>query len=179
MMLFLIGNRVAAYPKDWDFLKVNGTVTLTGATSYNLKTLLTGYLGLYQVYGIISNAEVTYSANNVANITSAPVYTIKNGILTFSGTAPASGTLRVQYRSQFMVEDSSGTRKKYFENSEDVSVLPDADLNVLIFGVGEYVEWKRDTTSEEKKAQVKGWFNDAWDNLFTRDERPTAPVSML
>lgn len=113
ILVNLVHNRVVGYPAELNCLKETGTITLTGASSSNLKTLLPSLKSVYQVYGINDNQEQEPMGNLEANITPLSGWTIKGDSLIFSGTAP-SGTATLQYKSKYMVKDSTGTRQQYF-----------------------------------------------------------------
>lgn len=179
ILLNMVNNRISNYPREWPFTKATAIITVTGATSYDLKTLLPGFLSLYQVYGIDSNQEAESFSNAEGNITNQNGYTLKNGVLHFTGTLPQSSTFKIDYRTQYLVEDTNGNRKRYFEDSTDVSVLDYTDLDILTYGVGVYVNWKNDEVSKEKRAEVKDWFREAWTNMLLRSDEDRPLRSML
>lgn len=180
ILLNLVHNRIMSAPNKWPFAIETADITATGSTTYDLNTLLPGFRSIHQVYGIDTNAESEYFGNSQANITDREGWTIKNGQLIFTGTTPTSGTtFKVQYQSSYMVKDSSGVRKQYFTADDDVSVLNVADENVLFFGVGEFVQWKTDEVSRDKRREVKLWFSEAWENLRLRREVDVPVKSML
>lgn len=179
LYLDFVHGTIAGFSQDWDFLQETGTITLTGASSYNLATLFPDLLSVYQIYGINENSEETFVSNSQANISPAPAYTIRGNLLVFSGSAPTSGTLRIQYKSQYMVKDSSGTRKQFFEDDTDVSVIPFAHKNVLIFGLGEFVTWKTDEQSESFKKRIETWSASAFNKLLLHPTMSRQVLSML
>lgn len=164
LFLDLVHNKIANYPQDFEFTKVTSTITLTGASSYNLKTLFPDLISVYQIYGIYDNSEHEFLPNNIANITSGDGYTIKGKTLYFTGTAPTSGTAKIQYKSKYLVEDSSGNRKRYFENDDDISVLDNP--NLLIFGLGEFIDNKSDSKDKGNRDNISKWFQEAWTELI-------------
>lgn len=178
ILLDLVHNRIANYPYEWPFLKVTSTFTLTGATSYNLATLFPDLRSVYQIYGINTNQDEQYLSNkdgNIFPITNA--YTLKDKTLYFTGNAPTSGTATIQYKSKWMVKNAAGSRKKYFEDDDDVTILDDE--NVLVFGVGTFVNWAADDASQERRKEVKEWFLEAWNNLLLHPEQTNQVNSML
>jgi len=176
----MVHNRISGSPQtEWPFLKETGTISLTGAASYNLATLLPGIRSVYQIYGINQNQDSTPLSNYEANITPIDsAHTLRNKTLVFTGSSP-SGTATVQYKSFYMVKDASGNRKRYFEDDTDVTVLDDADMNVLIFGIGEYINWSSDTLSQERRDEVRAWFKEAWENMRDTNEQSHQITSML
>lgn len=170
ILLTLVHSRIVGYPHTFPFCKVVGTITLDGSQEYNLRTLFPDLISVTQVYGIASNRDQEYVGNAEANITSKEGFTIRNGKLIFTGQAPNSGTVKLQYKSQYLVEDANGVRKKFFEEDTDYSVLPFGHLNVLLMGLGNFVQWKTDEVSKEKRKETKSWFQEAWTNLLLDDE---------
>lgn len=161
----LANNRIATMPAvELECLKITSTITLTGATFYNLKTLFPDLRSVYQIYGINSNMDHPYRPNYESNVTPLEGWTVKGKTLYFTGNAP-TGTANIQYKSQYLVESASGTRKLNFTADDDISVLDEADINALVFGVGEFVNWRVDTASQERKAEIKLWFKEAITNL--------------
>ena len=176
LLLDLVHNRIAGYPNEWPFLKEQYTLTLTGATSYNLATLFPSLKSVYQIYDTNNQQEML--SNYDANI--IPIqdgYTIKDKTLTFTGNPPTSGTFTIQGKSKWMVKDSAGTRKQYFTDDTNVTVLD--DINVLAFGVGQFVAWTSDDTAKEKRAEVGIWFKEAFANLLLTQEQTRQVNSML
>lgn len=179
LLIHLVHSRIVGYPYEFDFLKQDATITITGATSYDLSTEIPGFKSLYQVYGITENQASEYYSNAKANITPCSGYTIKGNVITFTGSVPTSGTLMLQIKSSYMVKSSSGDRKKYFLADDDISVLNDADINVLIFGVGEFINWGADVAERDRKEEVRGWFTEARNNILLHNNQTNQVESML
>lgn len=180
MLFHLIHGRIIGYPREWPFSKVVVTITATGASTYDLKTLYPDFLSLYQVFGINTNSEHEHYDNAEANITTIDGWTLRDGVLTFTGTIPASGsTFSIQYKSQYLVETAAGVRQKYFLTGTDVSVLSEADINVLVMGIGSYVNWKTDEVSQDKRRETKDWFQEAWTNMLLREDVSRPITSMI
>lgn len=179
LYLQFVNNRIASYAQDFEFCKETGSVTLTGATSYNLKTLYPDFLTMYQGYGVNQNQEHPYYPNYIANVTPAEGFTLKGSLLIPTGNSPATGTFNFQYKSQYLVKDSQGVRKLNFTDDTDVSVLDDADINILIFGVGSYISWKADVASAQRKQEIKDWYQEAFNNLILRNQHTNQTHSVL
>lgn len=180
LLMDLVHNRIVGYPYDWDFLKVTGTLTLTGASSYNLKTTFPDLKSVYQIYGIQENQDQQYLPNYEANIVPTDNgFTLKGNTLVFTGNTPSGGSATIQYKSLYMVKDSGGTRKQYFTSTSDESVLESSDMNVLLFGFGQYVNWKSDSKSKEQRDNVAVWFKEAWQNLLMENKNTSQVHSML
>lgn len=177
LLVSLVHNKIANYSQEFEFLKVDGIITLTGANSYDLGVLFPDFKSLYQVYGVYDNQEATYYPNNEANITPCEGYTIKGKTLYFTGSFKTSGTIKIQYKSKYLVKDIAGNRKKYFEDDTDYSVLDNENLE--IFGIGEFVQWKADTKAKERRDDVKVWFKEAWEELLVDNVQTKQVDSIL
>jgi hypothetical protein len=174
----LVNNSISSYPLEFNCLRETGTITLTGATTYNLKTLLPGLKTIYQVYGIDQYKDHSFFSNNDANITPIDGYTVRGDSLIFTGTAP-SGTVTIQYKSKYLVKNTAGTRQQYFLADTDYSCLDEDDINVLIFGVGKYINWNSDSESQERKEEVKAEYKDAFNNLILNNKQSNQLQSLL
>ena len=179
ILVGLVHNRISGVPIELNCLKETGTITLTGATTYNLRTLLPGLKTVFQIYGINQNQEHPNYGNAEANITPLDGWTVRGDSLVFTGVAPTSGTVTIQYKSKYMVKNSAGTRQLYFLAEDDYSVLDDDDSNVLIFGVGEFLNWYSDSESQDRRKEVKDWFKEAWENLMLSNKVSRSLDSML
>lgn len=178
-LLQLVHDRIASYPNEWEFLKETGSITLTGASTYNLRSSFADLRSVYQIYGINSNQDHPFLPNFEANITPATGYSLRDATLIFTGNIPGSGTMTIQYKSAYMVKSAGGTRKLNFTADDDYSVLLDNDINVLIFGVGEYINWKSDVVSQERRREIKEWFKEAFTNLLLLNANTNQSISML
>lgn len=179
ILLRMVHNRIAAYPCEFEFLKETGTITMNGASSYNLRTLFPDFRSLYQLFNVNQNQEHPFVPNYEANVIPADSYSIRGTTLYFAGTLPASGTPGIQYKSQWLVKNAAGVRQRDFLAEDDVSVLDDADTNVLLFGLGDYVQWKADVKSQDRKLQVAAWFKEAFDNMTSQNVMSHQLTSML
>jgi len=131
-----------------------------------------------QLYGINSYQDHTVFDNPEANITPLDGWTVRGNNLVFTGTAP-SGTATIQYKSGYMVKETGGTRQKYFLAESDYTVLDDDDVNLLICGVGEYINWNSDSESQDRRKEVKEWFREAWENLMFNNPISRSVSSLL
>lgn len=163
----LVHCRIIAKPHEWEFAKATGTITLTGATSYNLKTLFPDFVSLYQIWGINANQEHPFVPNSDANIVPADGWSLRGNTLFFSGNVPASGTLYIQYKSSYMVESVAGVRQQFFTEDSDVSVLDDPDVPVLILGAGVYIRRKTDDPTGKGRSNRSTDEKDELDQAIT------------
>lgn len=178
ILMNLVHNRIINYPINWGFLKVTGTLTLTGASSYDLATLFPDLHSVYQIYDGTLFTEKGYVPNYEANV--SPIqeaFTIKGKTLIFTGNVPTSGTLTIQYKSKYMVKTSAGVRQKYFLNNDDVTVLDDESL--LVWLLGEFINWVSDDTAAQRREEVRTWSKEAFNNLVLGNENINQISSML
>lgn len=181
----LAHNIIMAHPYEWEFSKAVGTITLTGATTYNLKTLLPDLMSVYQLWGINQNQEQPYVPNYEANVIPQDGYSLRGNTLIFSGNIPTAGTANLQYKSSYMVLDASGNRKQFFTDDSDTTVLDDADINVIIFGAGRFIRRKTDEpvlktrygTTRGKDEQAD--FEQALTNMMLRNKQSRQNTTML
>ena len=164
ILIDLIHGQILDQPFEWNFCKEIGTITATGATTYDLATLFPDFHSIYQVYGINDNQDHPFAPNYEANIVPADGWSIRGNTLVFTGTAPASGTFKIQYKSKYLVKSAAGVRQQYLTDDTDYSVVP--SRNLLIYGVGEHVEWKADEASDRKQQFVNKKFEVALNNLL-------------
>lgn len=174
----LVHNRIINYPINWSFLKETGTITLTGASSYNLATLFPDLQSVYQIYDGTLYTEKGYVPNYEANV--SPIqeaYTLRGKTLIFTGNAPVGGTLSIQYKSKYMVKTAAGVRQKFFQNDDDVTVLDDESL--LVWLTGEFINWTSDDTAVQRREEVRNWSKEAFSNLILGNENINQITSML
>lgn len=175
-----VNSMIAGYPHEWGFCKEVAEITLDGSSEYNLATLIPDYLSTYQVYGLNDYQEEPYLANDEANISASERgYTIRGSLLVPTGTPPTSGTLKVQYKSKYLVKNSAGTRKQYFEDDSDYSVLSSPDDNVLTLGIGKFVNYKIDERSKSQRDENRADFKEAWNSMILRNDQTNQITSML
>ena len=182
MLVDLVHQQINSNPGNPDYFKrkVGQTVTLTGATSYDLRTLFPDYMGIYQVYGINDYEEqvnVSQGTNNLLRHNES--YSVTNGVLYLAEGYPSTGTLKIDYKSAYMVEDSSGNRKQFFTDVTDVSVLLPNHIWVLLLGVGQYVNWKADNASKAQRDFVHTQFAIAEQSLFLHQEQENSIGNFL
>lgn len=178
-LINLVNNRIASYPIEFNFLKETGTITFTGSTSYNLRTLFPGLKTVLQLYGIDQYKEHEYFGNLEANITPLDGWTVRGDSLICTGTAPTSGTGTIQYKSKYMVKNSAGTRQQFFLADDDYAVLDESDINALIFGVGQFINWNSDSETQDRKKEIADWFKEAWNNLVLCNKQTSQLHSLL
>lgn len=179
ILVNLVNNRISSYPAELNCLKEVGTLTLTGATSYNLKTLLPDLKTVYQLYGINENQDQDFYGNLEGNITASDGYTVRGDSLIITGTAPTSGTASIQYKSKYLVKNASGTRQQYFLADDDYSCLDDDDINVLVFGVGQFINWNSDSESQDRKKEINDWAKEAFLNLLLTNKHSKQVKTIL
>lgn len=165
LLLRMVNNRIVGKPIEYEFAKETGSVALTGSSTINLATAYPDLLSVYQVYGITDQRQEEFLPNNIANVVPLQGYSIRGKILYFSGNVPSSGFINFQYKSQYMVKDANGVRKLDFTEDDDYSVLDEAYSPALIYGVGEFINWKTDELSADRKKSTHDWFVEALGDL--------------
>lgn len=175
----LVHQQIVTIPQDFEFLKRDVTLSLTGATSYNIRTSYPDYAGTYQIYGLNNRQDEAFISNRDANIgLYNNGYTLKNGVLYWSNFLPQTGTLNLQIKSSYMVKDSSGTRKTFFSADDDVTVLPFEFVPILYHGVGQFINWRTDEASKQRKEFVDQQFATYMENLRNNHEQTQILISM-
>jgi len=178
ILVNLVNNRISSYPYEFNSLKETYTLTLTGATTYDLKTLVPGLKTIFQIYGINEHQEHEYLDNSQSNITDGDGWTIRGNTLIFTGSAP-TGTATIQYKSKYLVKNTSGVRQQYFLANTDYSCLDSDDVNVLIFGVGQFINWKSDSESQDRRKEVMDWYKEAINNMVLNNKVTRQITSLL
>jgi len=179
LLLDLVHAEISSYANEWEFGKETYELTLDGSTSYNLRDLIPDFLTIYQLYGINETQELSYEPNYESNISVIDGWTIRGDSLVFSGNVPQSGTATIQYRSQYLVKNASGVRKQYFTDDTDYSVLNPADVGVLQFNVGKYIDWSINEKSNQKREQIERWGSQAFERMLLRNTNSRQIDSML
>lgn len=141
MFARMVNYRFSGYAHKFSWAVREYSLTLTGATSYNLLTLIPDISTVYRPYG-------TDFGGNQPSYRPADEYNIESGgqILTIVGTTlklknpPSSGTLYIPYYSNYLVASSGGTRQKDFLAETDVSVIPDSHMPCFLEGLQQYID---------------------------------------
>lgn len=112
------------------------TLTLTGATEYNLGTLIPDLVTVYQIHGSsVPGYEVGFSGQREYNINVGGIgFTIVGNLLRFQNP-PTSGTLTIPYYSNYLVVSAAGTRQLDFTDGTDISVIPNQATQLLLEGI--------------------------------------------
>jgi hypothetical protein len=158
LYLRMINNRIAAQTHKFSWTIRTYTLTLTGATEYDLATLIPDLQLVRLVTGTqVPNGVATYVPDSdLYRRTWGPyAFTIQNKVLKFD-TPPLSGTLIIPYHTFYLVKTSGGTYQLDFSADTDVSVVPEEHTNMLIEGAMEFFYRK------EKKSQYTNTFM-LWD----------------
>lgn len=139
-------NSIASHPHKFSFLFKEGSITLDGSVSYNLKTLIPDLSLVYLVKG---DSRIPYQSPSgwYSKDFGTNTMTIMNNVVKFSYPG-SSGELTVPYFTKYLVVDgTTGNAKLDFENDDDYTIIPDHSSNLLIEGIMRFV-WRR----ENKKA---------------------------
>lgn len=137
----LVHNKIAAQAHKFSWTIRSYNLTLTGADSYDLATLIPGLQMVRLVTGSdVPNGVATYAkdVDFYRRILGSYEFTIQNKVLKFN-VPPSSGTLVIPYHTYYLVKDNGGTYKLDFTADTDVSLVPEEQINMLIEGMMEYV----------------------------------------
>lgn len=137
--------RLIASNYIYGFQETTGTLTLTGASSYNLATSFPDFQELWGLSYLLNGAtapgcELTYyNARDFLYAADILGYTVQ-GTSTLKLYVPAGGTgitgsLTVIYYSSTMLTSASGTAKEIPTLDTDVFRIPERFLSVLVEGI--------------------------------------------
>jgi hypothetical protein len=121
------------------------TITLTGATDYNLATLIPDLAMVYQIPPRSNDrSPVAYQPLQEFNILfpGGGSATIINKTLRLSSDL-TSGSMVIPYYSNYFVATSGGTRQQYFTDDTDVSILPEEQTPLLVEGIMRFIYAKQ------------------------------------
>ena len=156
LYLRMVNNQIAAYPHKFSWLLREYSLTLTGASSYNLGTLIPDLAQVYKPYGTgFAGNEPRYQSLADFNINvGGNTITMQGKTLKIQGSI-SSGTLVIPYYSNYLVVDTLGvTRKMNFTATTDISLVPDEHIPMLIEGVEEYIARKDKQSSYTRAYQL-------------------------
>lgn len=148
----LTNNKIAGQPHKFSWMLREYTLTLTGASSYDLKTLIPGFVRARVVTGSgLPNGIASYvsDVDLYRRTYGQHTFTIQNGVLKFD-TPPTSGTLVIPYYTSYLVKASDGTYKQDFSTDTDVSVIPDQHIDLLLEGIETYFRRKESKSNYTK-----------------------------
>ncbi len=120
------------------------TLTLTGASEYNLATLIPDLVSIYQIHGdSVGGYGVPFQNLHDYNLTrSGQSFTVAGTKLRFQNP-PTSGTLTIPYYSKYLVIDgTTSARKLDAEAGADILVVPDELVEVIFEGILRYYHRK-------------------------------------
>lgn len=119
------------------------TLTLTGASEYDLATLIPDLDKIMQVTGENApNGEIPYRSNTQFNIERSGIsFTIVGNTLKFHNP-PTSGTLEIPYFTKYYVTTAAGVYKLDFTLDTDISLVPDSLTPMWLEGLNEYIDRK-------------------------------------
>jgi len=135
--------KIAMVPHKFSWAIRTYTLTLTGATDYDLATLIPGLQRIYQITGENApNGEIPYRNQAQFNIERSGInMTIVGNTLKFHNP-PSSGTLEIPYYTKYFVKTAAGVYQQDFTLDTDVSLVPDDLIPMLIEGMNEYIDRK-------------------------------------
>lgn len=140
LFLRVVNNEICGNPHKFSWRLREYTLTLTGATSYNLKTLIPDLDRVYQVVGSsLANREMPNQSLREYNISAGGVRMCIMGNTLKLAADGLTGTLTIPYYSNYLVESAAGVRQLDFLAADDVSVIPEGYIMALIEGVGRFI----------------------------------------
>jgi len=144
--------QIAGYAHKFAWSVREYSLTLTGASSYDLLTLIPDLSTIYRPYGTaFGGNEPAYRQPYEFNVESGgQIITIVGKTLKIKN-APGTGTLTIPYYSNYLVANSSGTRQKDFLAETDVSVIPDTHIPMLVEGIQEYIDRREHRPSFQRQ----------------------------
>lgn len=139
-----LGNaQIAGYNHKFSWLIREYSLTLTGASSYDLSTLIPDLAQVIRPYGTgFPNNEPLYQSLTDFNILVGGMAITMQGKTLKIKNGPSSGTLVIPYYSNYLVATSGGTRQRDFSADNDVSIVPEEHLPALLECIDEYVQRK-------------------------------------
>lgn len=139
----MVNAEIAANPFKHSWRLREYTLTLTGATTYNLGTLIPDLDQVLQIVGDgLPNREAQYLSPSDFNFEIGGTWaTIKGNTLEFKNP-PSSGTLTIPYFTKWLVKTSGGVYQQDFTDGTDISIIPDTHSQILIEGIIEYIKRK-------------------------------------
>lgn len=143
----MTNNNVAGHPYKFSFLLKEGSISLTGATTYDLKTLIPDLSQVYLVKTTEGRTPYQRPSEYYSKDLGQTSMTVINNVIHFNNP-PASGTLTIPYFTKYLVKDGTTHAAKLdFVEDDDYSIIPDQFSNVLVEGMMRFI-WRR----EHKKA---------------------------
>lgn len=145
---------IAANPHKFKWALRSYTLTFTGATSYDLGTLIPDLVQVYQVVGesLPSRQATVLPLNEFNIITGGTVLTFQGKTLKVKNPPTAGSTVEIPYFSNYLVATSGGTRQMDFTADTDVSIIPDEHAPMLIEGIMRFV-YRKENTGKGKSNQ--------------------------
>jgi hypothetical protein len=141
----ITNNEIAGNPHKFSWMLREYSLTLTGATTYNLASLIPDLERIYQVYGDTApGREVPYQGLREYNrdFSGGVRMTLLGKSLRITGAS--SGTLTIPYYSNYLVLDNDlSTRKLNFVDDDDVSIITETHAMMLIEGIMRFVARKK------------------------------------
>lgn len=151
-------SEIAANPHKFSWALREYTLTLTGATEYNLKTLIPDLVAIYQIYGDSAPGREA-PAQSLREYNRTLGGNIRFSVIgnTLKLTGATSGTLKIPYYSNYLVLDNDGsTRKLNFVDDDDTSVIPEQHVMTLVEGIMRFVDRKKKSGTYTKPFLING-----------------------
>lgn len=147
------------------FQEQRASITLTGATTYDLSTLLPGFKEILEITNAPGGSDVQipmqyYDPKDFLSARDVNGYTIENTStlrLYAPSTSSLTGSLTVIYYSNYMASSASGTRQQYPLINTDLLLIPEDYLDLVVEGLL-MLAFRKDRTNREDYMDAKEIF---------------------
>lgn len=177
--------RLVASNYIYGFQETTGTITLTGASSYDLSSLFPDFQELWGLSYLLNGAtapgaELTYYnprdflyAADILGYTLQGTATLK--LYTPSGGTGLTGSLTAIYYSKTILTSAGGTAKDVPTLDTDVFRIPERFLDVLTEGILMFC-FRKDKSLREDFADAKAAFETALEKMRLEEPRRVKSV---
>lgn len=170
--------RLIDNPEAYTFQQVEYTLTLTGATQYDLDTLIPGWKRIFTItnslgvnVGLPLELEFVDMKDFQMTLNRYAYSIYQNRYLrVYSPTSsPLSGFLNVLYFSTYLVKDAStGAFKAIPTSDDDYFALPERWMDTITEGL-QWLAFRKDRSNKEDAADAKSAFGARLMELITQE----------
>lgn len=149
----------------YSFQEQRATINLTGATTYDLSTLLPGFKEILEITNSPPGSDVQipmdyYDPKDFLSARDSNGYTIENTStlrLYNPSSSSLTGTLTVIYYSNYMAQSALGVRQQYPLINSDLLLIPEDYLDLVVEGLLMFA-FRKDRTNREDYTDAKEVF---------------------
>lgn len=147
--------QIAGGPHKFTWMIREYSLTLTGATEYDLSTLIPDLICILQPHGTsVPGYEIGFQSPREFSMQVGSVaFTIVGGLLRIQN-GPTTGTLTIPYFSNYLVKSAGGTRQLDFTDGTDISVVPNHATQLLLEGILRFYYRKEKEPVYEETVQM-------------------------